>query len=1251
MNFYDIYSTQLTSPNRKYDWEISVDFKHQEDTDLICKGGEMHAFWYDNKWHTSEYLLIKVIDRDIQAHVNKIKDQYPGHSVYAPFMRSHSSNLLKIFKDYAKLSPQSDVMFNRKILFSDVVMKREDYCTAQLNYTPEEGDSPAFDELMSILYDSQELEKIKWFIGALLTNNMKHIQKFLYLFGGKGTGKGTILDIVKQIFQGYHEPVDLQTLTSDSPFATGEVKEVPLLIDDDADLMAIRKDTNLLKLTAHEPLIINSKYKHTYAMKFEGLLIAASNQRFKVRNIDSGITRRAIVASPSNRTVPYKKYKQLTSQIKYEIPMIAFRAISEFSEKGAGYYEDYMDYDMIEATDYFYTFVKENAVALGDRVTLKKAAELYRLYLLDIGFDTKNFKMTTKNELARYYKNFTHQKQVDGVNMYNVFEEFKWDIVFPDKRGYLNIEEAVTEDMLLKNHNIGTRESIFDEVAKDYPAQLTTETGIPKQKWDNVTTTLKEIDTTNLHYVRVPQNHIVIDFDIKGEDGEKSLLKNLKAIADYPPTYTELSKSGRGVHLHYIYEGDESKLVDNIDEAIEIKVYKGKSSLRRMLTKCNDLPIEHISTGLPVKEDKPKMYTDIEVIHLNEKKMRALVKGNLEKKYHANTKPSIDFIVKIFEDAQRDKVDYDLRDMRQDVINLAMSSTNQAGAALNAVSKIKFSTIEQADVTKYQQPNTHKYKKEELYFFDVEVFPNLFLIVYKKYGKDNKPVRLYNPTSAQVEDILKHPLVGFNNRRYDNHIVYAGLLGEDNLSLYRQSQRIINRKDGGSGMYSGAYELSYTDIYDYCSAGNKMSLAKWQIKLGIVHDELGFDWDKPVPEDQWDRVGQYCENDVYSAESVFDATEGDYNARLILSELSGLSANATTNQHTTQIVFEGDKDVEDELVYTDLGEMFEGYEFSFGKSSYRGEDPGEGGYVYSEPGVYKNVGLFDIASQHPTSAILLNAFGKYTKNFKALKDARMFIKHNELDKAGEVFNGRLKPYLKDPSTLKDLSLALKTAINSAYGLSKARFANPFKHPKNVDNIIAKRGALFMIDLKHAVIEQGYQVAHIKTDSIKIPNADDKIKDFIFEFGNKYGYDFEHEATYEKLALINKASYVCKDEDGWSGTGVPFTVPYVFKRLFTKENIDKEDLMMVKEVSGAAIFLNETFVGRFAEVFASKTGDEMFRIKDDKQSYVSGTKGHLWKLSTQFETVKDVDYSYYENLVEDAKTAIEKVGSLEEILDK
>ena len=115
-----------------------------------------------------------------------------------------------------------------------------------------------------------------------------------------------------------------------------------------------------------------------------------------------------------------------------------------------------------------------------------------------------------------------------------------------------------------------------------------------------------------------------------------------------------------------------------------------------------------------------------------------------------------------------------------------------------------------------------------------------------------------------------------------------------------------------------------------------------------------------------------------------------------------------------------------------------------------------------------------------------------------------------------MLDGKLTPYIQKvidgEMTAKDLANALKTAINSVYGLTSAKFDNAFRDIRNKDNIVAKRGALFMVDLKNEVQKRGFTVAHIKTDSIKIPDATPEIIKFVMDFGKRYGYTFEHEAT-------------------------------------------------------------------------------------------------------------------------------------------
>lgn len=1250
MDFLNVQVIEKTSNNRSEDYVVNPDFIFGGVEDIVCKGGEMYAFWYEGKWRTTKDELIAAVDKEILAKKNQLKEKYPHMRIKSRPMRLNSSGVMQEFDDYVKRSQQSDVQFNRRILFADDKVKKKDYATAQLDYTPEEGPTPAFEEMFDKLYREEELDKILWFIGALLTNSMTKIQKFLYLYGGKGSGKGTALMIFKKLLQGYYEPINLQQLTSNSEFATGQIKEIPLLIDEDSDMSKIKDDTNLLKMTAHEPVTVNKKYKHVYNITFEGLLITASNQRYKVRNIDSGITRRAVVAEPTGDTHSSSDYHRLMGRIDYELPQIAWKAMKLFEERGPFYYEDYVDISMMVATDPMFEFIRDNFSAMGDPTTLNRASQLYKIHLEELEWDTAGYKRRIKQELERYYRKFDETKRIDGVVTKNVYSDFRYEDVFGDKVES-QIELPKSTEELLEELDIREQDSKFDEIAKDYPAQLAIQgTGTPKQKWDDVVTTLDDIPTDRLHFVRIPLSHIVIDFDKKNINGEKDIDYNLRAAQKFPPTYMELSKSGQGVHLHYIYDGDVTKLASLYEEDVEIKIFTGKSSLRRKLTKNNALDISKITTGLPEKkEEGVTVYKDVQIIAWNEKKMRTAIKGNLQLKYHDNTKPSMDFIAHIFEEAEQSGVKYDLRDMRQDILAFAATSTNQAATCMKIANKINYTTIDNEKDAKVFQEDVSIVKEDDIYFYDVEVYPNLFVIAEKRRGEPDEDTRVYlNPGPEKVEELMTKALVGFNNRRYDNHIMYARLLGEDNLSLYRQSQRIIN-KQGGSGMYGGAYELSYADIYEYSS--KKQSLAKWQVELGIHHDEMELPWDQPVPEELWERVGEYCKNDVISTEAVFEETIDDYNARLILTSLSGLKVNATTTQHAAAFLFGDEWNPQDKFVYTDLSKDFPGYEYNYGTSTYKGEETGEGGYVYAEPGIYSDVVEMDVASMHPWSLINMNYFGEYTERFKNLVETRIYVKRGEFDKAREMFDGQLVPYLEDETTANRLGYALKLIINIVYGMTSAKFDNKFKHPKNIDNIVAKRGALFMVDLKLAVQEKGYTVVHIKTDSIKIAGADDDILKFIVDYGKEWGYDFSVDNKFDKMALVNKAVLIGKSGDEWTTIGAQFSEPYVYKRLLSKEDIEETDYAIVKQTT-KPIFLGETFVGRVANVYASLTGEEMKRIDEeqDKVSYVAGTKGHKWRLFTDYQGKDDVDILYYEDLVDKAIDALNRVGNAEDIIE-
>ena len=601
----------------------------------------------------------------------------------------------------------------------------------------------------------------------------------------------------------------------------------------------------------------------------------------------------------------------------------------------------------------------------------------------------------------------------------------------------------------------------------------------------------------------------------------------------------------------------------------------------------------------------------------SEKGLRNLIERNLRKEIHPGTKPSIDFIFKILEDASNSGLKYDISDMRPSIINFASRSTHHADYCLKLCSKMIFSTEDAPEEVPTEEDSP-------LIFFDVEIFPNLFVVCFKMDGGE-KISKMINPTPMDIEVLLSHRLVGFNNRRYDNHILYAAFMGYSNEQLYRLSQRIIS--GDRNCFFREAFNISYTDVYDFSSV--KQSLKKFEIDLNIHHQELGLPWDKPVDESLWNKVAEYCCNDVRATEAVFHARQSDFVARTILSELADATVNDTTNALTTKIIFgndkkpqnhfnyrfmgmdispaEGDEPVEYTVFGKDGKPLFPGYSFESGISTYRGEEVGEGGYVYAETSMYGDVALLDVASMHPSSIEAEELFGDYTANFSAIKQIRVRVKHEEFEEAKlllsqlltNLYGGEkaddilhtLSPYFNSENS-EGLAQALKIAINSVYGLTAAKFANPFRDPRNVDNIVAKRGALFMVNLKHEVQKRGYKVAHIKTDSIKIPDATPDIIEFVMEYGKKYGYTFEHEATYDKMCLVNDAVYIAKyasvekcqtlygyspgknkkKENQWDATGAQFAVPYVFKTLFSKEPIVFKDLCETKSCS-TALFLD------------------------------------------------------------------------------
>ena len=1288
--------------------EIYAKFRTKTSKDLMTRGGDFYAIWNERKglWSTNQDDVIDLIDAELYAY----KDAHPEMSnARVLTLEDADTKQIDRWRHYVKdqLADDSFVPLDEKIIFQNSPVRREDYASKRAKYALAEGDISAYDELIGTLYSPAERHKIEWAIGAVVSGDSRFIQKFLVFYGSAGTGKSTILNIIQQLFDGYYAVFDAKALGSSSEsFALEAFRTNPLVaIQHDGDLSKIEDNTRLNSVISHEEMLVNEKNKSQYPARFKAMLFMATNRPVKITDSKSGIIRRLIDVSPTEKKLPIRRYNQIMGQIEFELGAIAWHCLKVYeADKYA--YEDYIPKSMIGATNDFYNFIEEmfDDFVKSDEVTLNMAWSEYKKFCEEARIPFPYKKTVFKEELKNYFKVFDERgKDRNGTQQRNIYRGFRIEKFWSDDEKKEHEEDE--QGWLVFN----TTKSLLDEMCADYPAQYATDKGIPGAKWENIETVLADLNTSRVHYLRLPINHIVIDFDLK-ENGKKSLAKNIEAACRWPKTYAEISKGGSGIHLHYIYTGDPEKLSRIYDDDIEIKVFTGFSSLRRRLSKCNDIPVAEISSGLPLKEVGNKV-VNFDAVK-DERKLTNTIKKCLKKEYDTmpSTKQNIDFISYLLEDAYNSGAHYDVSVLKAAITAFALKSTNNAQYCNRMVSRMKFKSEEPSD---YVEPDD-----KTPVFVDVEVFPNLFVVVYKPMGK--KAIAMINPSPEEVKALLKRWLVGFNNRKYDNHILYARAQGYDLYALYKLSRRIIDKESGA--FFGEAYNVSGTDIFDFSS--KKQSLKKWEIEMRIHHQELGLNWDDPVPESLWKKVAEYCINDVEATEALFEYLKADWEARQILAALAGLTVNDTTNTLTGRIIFGTEKHPQSEFVYTDLSEMFPGYEFNkfgidpsrytgkivSGKSIYRGEDPGEGGRVFAIPGMYEMVALLDVASMHPSSIILLNLFGdNFTKRYAELKQARVYIKHGEYDKAGELFDGKLKPYLTDKTTAKALSNALKIALNSVYGLTSANFDNLFKDPRNVDNIVAKRGALFMIDLQKAVEEKGFIVAHVKTDSIKIPNATPEIIEFVMDFGKKYGYEFEHEATYEKLCLVNEAVYVAKDaSDGhWTATGTQFQIPYVFKTLFSHEPIEFEDMCEAKSVT-TALYLdmneglpdvaeqevelaklikkkkqydkegdgypfgfeehmdelkkeiekghNYIFIGKtglFCPMKEGYGGGLLVRQNNDGYASATGAKGYRWmeaEMVRQLHKEDGIDTSYYKRLVDEAVASISEYGDFEQFVE-
>ena len=632
--------------------------------DLMIRGGDIYAVWDENTklWVTEAdafKYIVKSIDKDLKECADKWREQ--GGVVKVKWMWDSDSGSMDRFLKYVKRQMPTNCYkpLDSKLIFSNMETKREDYASKKLPYPLIKGEYPNYEELISTLYNPENRRKLEWAIGSIIHGDSRSLQKFVVIYGEAGSGKSTILNIIQELCKGYWTTFDAKGLgQAGNQFPLESFKDDPIVaIQHDGDLSKIEDNTRLNSLVSHESVEMNIKNLKKFPMTIHSFMFIGTNSPVKFTDGKSGLQRRLIDVHPSGKRIPTKKYGEIMAQIPFELGAIAYHCLEVYKKLGKHYYDDYIPIDMLAATNEFYNFVEHNYEKYknAEFVTLSEAWAAYDEYCSFANAYKMPWRIF-RTELRNYFKDYTDRMTVNGVRIRNVYSGFrseKFDRKEVDDGRHnsgssdpfddadSNISDPEPSWLIFEN-----QESVFDKEFKDWKAQYETDYGKgpqPEFKWDNVKTTLKDLDTSKTHYVKPPDDIpiLMMDFDKKGPDGKKSLEENIKAALKFKKTYAELSKSGSGIHLYYIWDGGDTDDLSSVyDIDIEIKTFKGNSAIRRRLSKCNREKIAKLSSGLPKKGVRKTDWTGV----ANSKMLMSMIEKNLNKEYHGDTSSSINYI-------------------------------------------------------------------------------------------------------------------------------------------------------------------------------------------------------------------------------------------------------------------------------------------------------------------------------------------------------------------------------------------------------------------------------------------------------------------------------------------------------------------------------------------------------------------------------------------------------------------------------
>jgi hypothetical protein len=384
-------------------------------------------------------------------------------------------------------------------------------------------------------------------------------------------------------------------------------------------------------------------------------------------------------------------------------------------------------------------------------------------------------------------------------------------------------------------------------------------------------------------------------------------------------------------------------------------------------------------------------------------------------------------------------------------------------------------------------------------FYDVEVFAHDTIIVFKDENK--RLQRVFHNNFIQLHDFIKDKtLVGFNNYFYDDKILTYCL----GLKTPKQIKDLNDRLIAGENVkFVKKADFESLDCFQQIDV-SMPSLKKIEGNMGrmILESAVPFTIERPLTNEEFDEVLQYCMYDVDTTIDVFKQRVKSYfQPKKSLVDMLGradcqrwntttISANLLLKKPLPK--WSGLRVPEEfmELVPIEVQDLWiEKEKGSVTIEEFDNEIQfGFGGLHGAHKRIKRseNVKLLDVASMYPNIILNLNALGHATEKYKEILQKRLEIKHKD----------------------KTLSDALKLILNSVYGNLNNQYSTLY-NPKAALSVCAY-GQIALYDLCKK-ISPFCTIVNINTDGVAFIPHDEIYLDVAKEWEKEFNLQLEEDA--------------------------------------------------------------------------------------------------------------------------------------------